>query len=119
MRYIKWAFLALLALCLITVGFANREVVNLQLLPEDIAVFAGISAGVSMPLYLIVFASVIAGLLIGFVWEWLREHKHRSVASSSRKEKAALESELRELKTGSRDTNDDVLALLETPKSAR
>ena len=43
------------------------------------------------PLDLVIFGGVVAGVVIGFTWEWLREHKHRKAASLRGREVARLE----------------------------
>ncbi|MCH2165975.1 MAG: LapA family protein [Marinovum sp.] len=115
MRYVKWGFLALLAVVLLTVAFANRTPVEFKLLPEDIGAFAGLTWSIEMPLFMMVFGGIVAGLLIGFVWEWLREHKHRIEATRQGREARKLKREVDALKSEKRQARgeDDVLALLE------
>ena len=59
------------------------------------------------------FAGIVAGLLIGFVWEWLREHKHRAEAVRKQAEVRKLERELRRAQTERDKDKDEVLALLD------
>jgi uncharacterized integral membrane protein len=113
-RYLRYAFLAVVAIVLITVALANREPVTLRLLTDDLAAATGIRNQVTLPLFLVIFGGVIAGLVIGFIWEWLREHKHRAQAAAQRRERERLERELDRLKQKDGDRKDDVLALLET-----
>ena len=74
----------------------------------------------TLPLYLVIFGSIVAGLMIGFVWEWFREHKYRSNSRERAREIARLERELGELRSiqGPSGQSDDVLALLERPAKA-
>ena len=51
--------------------------------------------------------------MIGFVWEWLREYKHRAEAAVKTAEAARLERELTKMRRRSGEGRDDVLALLE------
>lgn len=113
MRYIRYAFLAALAVVLVVVAFANREVVTLHLLPGEISGFLGYSWQVSLPLYVVIFLGIVAGILIGFFWEWLREAKHRSKAKRAEKAAVALSQEVRSLKQKHAKPGDDVLALLD------
>jgi len=55
--------------------------------------------------------------LIGFVWEWFREMKHRSTASRKTREVARLERELAVMKDSQSVPKDDILALLDKPKA--
>jgi uncharacterized integral membrane protein len=119
MRFLRLLFLALLAIALLIVALANRNVVTLTLLPEEIASFAGYNAAVSLPLFLVIFAGIVAGVVIGFVWEWFREHKHRAEAVTNRREREKLEREVNRLKPATERQTDDVLALLESGGSTR
>ena len=116
-RYLRYAFLIALALVLLTVALANRAPVAVRLLPDDLAALTGLTWGVELPLFLIIFGGIVAGLLIGFVWEWFREMKHRTTASVKSREVARLERELAVLRDATTVPQDDVLALLEQPKS--
>ncbi len=119
-RYLRYAFLALLALVLITLAMANRGGVTLRLLPPDMAGFLGYSWELTLPLFLVIFAGILAGVLIGFVWEWFREHKHRAEARRARAEKEELQREVGRLRVPqSPGQGDDVLALLDPSDSAR
>ncbi|MDZ4088831.1 MAG: LapA family protein [Tabrizicola sp.] len=113
-RYLRLILLALLGLSLLTVALANRAVVPVRLLPEDLAALTGLTWAMELPLFLIIFGGIIAGVLIGFVWEWFREHGHRATASQKSREVARLERELAVLKDAtSVPPKDEVLALLE------
>lgn len=111
-RYLRYAFMALLGLSLIIVALANRDAVLLRLLPQEISEFAGVSFTVELPLFVVVFGGIIAGLLIGFVWEWLREARHRAAATRAQREAKSLEREVKRLKSDNGEEEDDVLALL-------
>ncbi|MCA0044188.1 lipopolysaccharide assembly protein LapA domain-containing protein [Celeribacter litoreus] len=114
MRYIRYAFLAALAVVLVTVALANRDLVTLNLLPAELANLTGVSLAISLPMFVVIFGAIIAGLLIGFVWEWMREYKHRSAASMHKREKEKLAREVDKLKTQkAKNEGDEVLALLD------
>jgi uncharacterized integral membrane protein len=119
MKYIKFLILALIAILLLMVALANRELVTLRLLPQEIADLIGINASVSLPLFVVVLAGVVVGLMIGFFWEWAREHKHRSAAASRRCEARELERENELLRQRNAQGQDEVLALLENGARTR
>jgi len=116
-RSLRYLFLAALGLVLLTVALANRAPVTLKALPEDLAAFTGFAWQVELPLFMVIFGGIIAGLLIGFVWEWFREMKHRSTASRKTREVARLERELAVMKDSQSVPGDDILALLNKPKA--
>ncbi|TCS61839.1 lipopolysaccharide assembly protein LapA domain-containing protein [Primorskyibacter sedentarius] len=113
MRYIRYAFLGALAVILIAVALANRGLVTLRLLPAELAEFLGLTQTIDLPLFLVIFGGIAAGLLIGFVWEWLREHKVRAEASRKQSEVKKLERELRRVKGQRDEGKDEVLAILD------
>lgn len=115
MRYIRYAFLAALGAVLITVALANRGSVTLTLLPEPLADLVRLNHSIQLPLFVVIFGGIVAGLLIGFVWEWLREHKHRANAAAKSREVHDLERKLKreQRKAVESGQQDEVLALLE------
>jgi lipopolysaccharide assembly protein A len=116
-RILRFVLLGLLAIVLLTVALANRSAVTLRALPDDLAAFAGLGWQLQVPLYAVIFASILAGVLIGFVWEWFREHKHRAVASTKSREVTKLERELAVMRDTKPEQQDDILALLDQRKA--
>ncbi len=119
LRYVKYAFLALVAIALVILALANRGTVTVNLLPDTLAAWTGLTQSIELPLFLIILGGVVTGLLVGFVWEWLREHRHRADASRQRREKTKLEREVQTLKGRQNEGKDDVLALLDDTEAAR
>jgi len=113
MRYIRYAFWAVVGIGLISVAIANRGIVHLKLFPDAISDLLGLNHNISLPLFIVILMSVAAGLLIGFVWEWLREHKHRSAKNRTQKELKQTKREVRRLKGGDKEHKDEVLVLLD------
>lgn len=113
-RYLRLILLALLGLALLVVALANRAPVPVRLLPDDMAALTGLTWTMELPLFLVIFGGIVLGVLIGFVWEWFREHGHRATASQKSREVTRLERELAVLKDStSVPPKDDVLALLD------
>lgn len=113
MRYIRYAVLGALAIVLVSVCLANSTVVELKLMPSAFAELAGFNYSIALPLFVVVLGGVGAGLVIGFLWEWLREHKHRSEAAQKAREARKLNREVTRLKKQKNEGKDEVLALLE------
>ena len=114
MRLVKYVVLGVIALVLIVLALANRDPVTLNLLPSDLAAWAGASIPpLELPLFLVIFIGVALGLLIGRIAEWLREYRYRKDAKVQRRARSKLEREVATLKGHTADTQDDVLALLE------
>ena len=113
-RYLRLILLVLLGVALLVVALANRAPVPVRLLPDDLAALTGLTWAMDLPLFLVIFGGIIAGVMIGFVWEWFREHGHRATASQKSRDVARLERELAVLKDStSVPPKDEVLALLD------
>lgn len=113
MKYIKYLFLAVLAVILVTLAMANRGAVELQLLPRALTQLVGMQQRVTLPLFVVILASIAFGLVIGFVWEWLREWKYRRAAEQRRREANRLARENVKLRRERINSDDDVLALID------
>lgn len=114
MKYLRYLVLLVIALGLISVALANREPVVLHALPADLAQLIGIDWQIRLPLFLVGFGGIIVGVLIGFVWEWLREHKHRAAAAARAREVQELRREVGRT-AQPQHKKDEVIALLDTP----
>jgi uncharacterized integral membrane protein len=113
LRALRLAFLAVLGIALVVIASANRGTVTLRLLPTEVDPFLGAGWSVEAPLFIVIFAGIIAGLGVGFVWEWFREAKHRAAASEHRRTAGQLAGEVARLKDEKAVPEDEVLALLE------
>ena len=114
MRYLRYMVLCFIAISLIVVALANRGSVPLSLLPEALGELVGFNLHMQVPLFVVIFLCVTLGLLIGFVWAWLREMKDRSAARSEHMQVVRLEREVSKLRATTADTDkDEILALLD------
>ena len=112
-RAIRIVFLILVGLCLIVIAIANRSVVTLRLLPVELAEYFPSPPPIQVPVFLAIFGGIVLGLLIGFVWEWIRESKHRAEAAAKKSELAKMETEAEKSKRDKSEGDDEILALLE------
>lgn len=116
MRYLRYAILAMLGIVLFTLAVANRDPVVVRFLPPDMAEAMGGSWAVQMPLFLVILGAAAIGLGVGFIWEWLREHRYRKTARQASREAKKLDAEVSELRRETRvglSADDEVLALVD------
>ncbi|MEM9579621.1 MAG: LapA family protein [Pseudomonadota bacterium] len=113
MRYIKYAILAAIAVVLVSISLANRQMVSLELLPPDLGALLNFNMVADMPLFVVIFGGVAIGLLIGFLWEWIREYRQRAEAAAQRREMDRMRRELKRLKGEKHEGKDEVIALLD------
>ena len=85
---------------------------DIRILPSELEGFFGGGMIFSIPIFVLFLCGVIFGLLVGFVWEWIREMKHRSASSRKSKELAKVENELSQLKRESGQNEDEIMLLL-------
>lgn len=118
MKTLKYLFWAVVALVLVLVGLANREPATLQAMPTAFANLFGISPQVTLPLFIVIFVAIGAGLLLGLIWEWIREYPERAENRARAKEIASLRREVAELRSvaATPEKGDDIIALLDGPK---
>lgn len=106
MRFIKTLVLILIGLCLVVLGLGNMAPVDLHLVPTQVA---GTELSFSqIPLAAVIMASVLLGLVIGQLLEWVREGKQRRVSNDRGREVARLRSELESVKGKVSDPDDDL-----------
>lgn len=117
MRLLRYLILGILLLAFLTVALANRAPVGVSLLPEDFALLIGWQARAEVPVFVVLGLGGVMGLVLGFIWEWLREHKHRKTARVQTRAVSKLERELAAMKDQTSLPQDEVLALLQKPKS--
>ncbi|MBY6201409.1 DUF1049 domain-containing protein [Maritalea mobilis] len=118
-RYLKYLFLIVVAIGLVVLAMANRDPVSLTILPSELALWTGVDYAIELPLFLVILGGVVTGVLVGFVWEWLREHRHRAAAATNKREARKLEREVETLKGQKNEHKDEVLALIEDASPAR
>jgi uncharacterized integral membrane protein len=82
-----------LALVLISFAVANRQVVTVSLDPFD---QANPALALSQPLYLVIFALLIAGVVLGGCAAWLRQSKWRTRARRAEAQVKVLRTQLNE-----------------------
>ena len=85
---------------------------DIRILHIELEGFLGGGMIFSIPIFVLFLCGVIFGLFVGFVWEWIREMKHRSASSRKSKELAKVENELSQLKRESGQNEDEILLLL-------
>jgi len=123
MKVLRYLVLAVLLGGAVMVAFANRAPVTLALWPDWVSAFVGTGYSVTAPLFAVIGVAVGLGLVIGLVWEWLRERGYRAEAAALRHEVDRLRAQLPASARGAGasaapSARDDVLAILDERPSA-
>jgi len=90
MRYVRYLCIAIFAVALISVALANRVLVSLQVLPTELSGLFAVNPSIQLPLFAVILGSILMGLLVGFVWEWVREFGERAEAAKQAREMRRL-----------------------------
>jgi uncharacterized integral membrane protein len=86
MRFVYWAAVGIAAAICAAFAVSNRLSVSLDLWPLPFVV--------AQPLYLLVFAALLTGFVIGAITAWIGGRRRRRELRRGRRRIAALESEL-------------------------
>ncbi|WP_164516650.1 lipopolysaccharide assembly protein LapA domain-containing protein [Minwuia thermotolerans] len=106
MKFLKiLLFLAILVIG-VSIGLSNRQAVELRLEPVPYAI--------DLPLFVVIFAAMFAGLLIGALAMWLRDGRVRRRARQAEHRAQDLEREVRQSGDGERADRP----ALQKPKAA-
>jgi len=112
LRFIKTIILGVILVALVLIAVANRDPMTVNLVPEALAGLLPIQNALTLPKYMILLAAIAVGLLIGYLFEYIREHKHRRKVNERSREVSKLETEVAKLRKKTGDDQDDVVALL-------
>lgn len=119
MRIIRMLFIALIALVLIVLALANRGPVTVRAFPENLDGWLGSAWAVTVPLFLLIFVAILVGVVLGLVWEWLREAQLRAESARRARDIAELEREVGTLRSRNVQPRDEVLAILDNAAAAK
>jgi len=108
MRYVRQFILGVIAVLLLLIAVANRQTVTIKLEPFGLG--APFPQPVDLPLFIVIFASALGGLLAGFLIEWIRERKHRRVIFEQERATNDLRKEVKRLATKVAKTDQDALS---------
>ncbi|MCZ7643228.1 MAG: LapA family protein [Pseudorhodoplanes sp.] len=95
-RVVLFGLLIPLAIVLIMFAVANREVVTVSFDPFEPTQPA---VSLRMPLFLLIFVTLIAGVVLGGFAAWLRQGRYRRATRGLRNEMAGLRREVETLTT--------------------
>lgn len=113
MRYIRYLILAILIVLLVSFTMGNMQPVTVNLMTERLSSLVGFNYSLTLPLFLVLMGGVAVGLVLGYLFEWIREHKHRREATTKAREARRLERQVEKLKKEKHKDNDEILAILE------
>ena len=115
MRLLRLIFVALLAIVLITVALANRQIVTLNAFPANFGQYLGGQWSVDLPLFLVILLAALAGMVAGLIWEWLREAHLRRESSLRAERLARLEQQGAAGRPVHHRPQDEILAIVDAP----
>ncbi|MDO5621274.1 MAG: LapA family protein [Paracoccus sp. (in: a-proteobacteria)] len=115
MRLIRLILILALAVALVLLALANRGAVTLNLFPAQFGQYLGGQWSLTLPLFLVVFLALAAGMVLGLIWEYLREASIRAEARRADVRANRLQHEVRSLRKAHDAPHDEVLAIVDAP----
>ncbi len=102
-KFVFWLVLVPLAIVILMFAVANREMVTVSFDPFSPHQPA---ASVSVPLFVLIFALVILGVILGGIAAWLRQGRHRKAARVHQSHVVTLKREIDSLHSKLADNAD-------------
>jgi uncharacterized integral membrane protein len=94
LRYLKLLLIAPVAVALVTLAVINRGPATLSYLPPQFGQWT-----VTLPMFVVLFLAVMAGVLIGGAAAWLVQGSHRRAERRYRRESERLKAEAERLRS--------------------
>jgi uncharacterized integral membrane protein len=101
-RFLKALVLLPIAILIVLLAVANRQIVTLSLDPFS---RAAPEFSADLPLFAVIFAAVMLGVVIGGIAAWLAQGKHRRERRLYRREANTLRNETDRLRAGKSSTD--------------
>lgn len=96
-RIVGWVILVPLCLGLIVFALANRHFVAINFNPF-VSVEGAVAPGYGVPLFVVLFAVLLVGVLLGGIATWFSQGRHRRGEKHWRRESHQLNGELERLR---------------------
>lgn len=91
MTYIRYLVLIIVGLTYFIFCFANQEIVTLSFLPQEFQINTKTTLSVDVPIFIVLSAGLLIGLILGFTLEWFRNLKsqrlRRKIANKKKTER--------------------------------
>ena len=113
MKYLKFIIWILVGFILILFALSNNQTVEIRVLPDSFGGSSGLEANYSLPLFVILYAILMLGLILGIFFEFLRERKHRVNLKQAHKDIKLLQSEMEKLKSIDLNGDSEILNLID------
>ncbi len=104
-RFIGWFILVPICAVMIVFALANRHVVSLHFDPTSS--LNPIIANVDISLFIIIYAMLFIGIILGGTAVWFTQGKHRKTCRKLSKKTKSLEFELNEMKQSAKKQMSD------------
>jgi uncharacterized integral membrane protein len=91
-RALQWLVLLPVAVVAVAFAVANRQYVTISFNPFESPQpqGSGIGSGIQAPLFIVIILSVAAGVLIGGIFTWFAQGRHRRALRQTRGDLARL-----------------------------
>lgn len=106
-RLVSWFILIPLCVILVLFALANRHVVNVQF--DPLSQTDPLLAPLDVPLFVVIYAMLVFGMVLGGVAVWAGQGRHRRDKRSFKKENQRLNAELEQAQKNQSPNNQKQL----------
>ena len=92
---------------------SNNQIIEVRILPDNFVGVLGLKSIYSLPFFVILYPTLVLGLLLGFFFEYFRERKYRVKLKQAYKDIKFLQSEKKKLKFRNSDGDSEILNLID------
>jgi uncharacterized integral membrane protein len=92
LRFLKYLVLAPIAVALLAFAYANRHIVSVSF--DPLASGDASALSIDAPLFAVIIASVMIGIVSGGVTTWFSQGRHRRLARKLRSESEKMKADL-------------------------
>ncbi len=96
-RVLQWLILVPLAIVGVAFAVANRQIVTVSF--DPFAMHPSEQIEVKAPLFVVLVLALAAGVLVGGLFTWFGQGKHRRASREAQSEMARLRSDIERMKT--------------------
>lgn len=117
-HFIKVLCLTVFSFCLVIFASANASYVKIYFLPQEIARFWGMHFAFSLPLFIVIIAAFILGIILGNILLWIYTQNLKHEIKCYKQKISRLQKPDKENQSNTDNNQEDVLTLLENaPKN--
>ncbi|MDC0151473.1 lipopolysaccharide assembly protein LapA domain-containing protein [Paracoccaceae bacterium] len=103
--------MTIIGIVLIIFAISNNQIIEVRILPDNFVGVLGLKSTYSLPFFVILYPTLVLGLLLGFFFEYFRERKYRVKLKQANKDIKFLQNEKKKFRNS--DGDSEILNLID------